>query len=77
MAQEKSKKGGEGRMMNGRVAVRQSTLDRIRDLANGMRITQDEAINMALDRFIPQDEDAYQFGKRLLEEQRKGERQDD
>ena len=63
-------------MLNGRVAVSQDTLDRLRDLANGMRVTQDEVISMALDRFVPEDENPYQFGKRLLEEKRKAEQQD-
>ena len=65
MSEKSEKKGGEGRMMNGRVAVKITTLDRIRDLANGMNVTHDEAINLALDNFIPQGEDPLLFGRKL------------
>lgn len=67
MSERKSKKGGEGRMMNSRVAVKEETLDRIRDVANGMRVTHDEVINMALDQLIPKGEDPLVFGRKMLE----------
>jgi hypothetical protein len=58
-------KGGDGRMMNSRIAVREATARRVREFAKGLDVTQDEAINFVLDRVMGPTDDPLIIGRQL------------